>query len=472
MSVKKILICGDTHLNRMWPNKVMELRIESHNYCFEQIINYAIKNNVDMILHTGDFFDIIRPWPSVVNFVKEKIHLLEEKEIPLCVIRGNHDGSSDKDAIQKGSPIEYAKLPNSKFFHYIDPIVDKKNGVETIGYREFGDIQVFGCGYFGQKTLDIFNMFVTKEKITAKFPILLIHSYVESVNTEKFDVNDFIFPIHEISQLKFKICGVGHFHGKVGPIIDMETTFLNPGAIEKWSFHHPSSNGFWIVTIEDDFSFKSSWQTVDPLYPMVNIEVKPSKNLTKNEKWYMTQTLNRVNRKITQLKTDILLNVQLKGELEKDSALLNLVGLRKSLLENPEIKYLNLDDQINLDLSLFDTTIIERGMEDSEILKILKLNLDDRTAEMLFTTYREIRESFNDESALTTAGNLKTNIKDQIKENLKNRLLEEPKDEITKSVIPFQEKVEEIQIEKTKEDNNKKPSKRKSAKIVPIEDFY
>jgi len=83
----KFIHFGDTHLSRTYPASIAYERVIAFNKAFEFVIDKAIELDVDFIVHTGDLFDKVTPWPNVVKFVKKQLIRLKEHDIKFYAIR-------------------------------------------------------------------------------------------------------------------------------------------------------------------------------------------------------------------------------------------------------------------------------------------------------------------------------------------------------------------------------------------------
>ena len=98
--------CSDTHLDKSFgiPNLSKALqRREDLNNNFSEIIDYALRNKPDIFLIAGDVFDKILPTNASRVFLTKKIRILNDANIVVFIIGGNHDiprfGSSPSLAI-------------------------------------------------------------------------------------------------------------------------------------------------------------------------------------------------------------------------------------------------------------------------------------------------------------------------------------------------------------------------------------
>jgi DNA repair exonuclease SbcCD nuclease subunit len=436
----RIIITADSHLNRRFPQEVELFRVNAHNEAFRQIVDYAINEKVNAILHCGDLFDISRPWPTVVDFVKESLFKLSKNNISFYIIRGNHDGAgTDKDFIIRGSAIEYAKLPNIDNFHYIEPILDldvsQNDRKENIGYEIFNnDLLIWGCGYYGKSTKKVLDKILDKDKIKSKFSILLLHCFVQDFNDMGF-TDEINIPATDIEKYPFKIVAIGHNHRKVDPTVRHDITFLSPGSPEMWDFFKPVGFGFFLLTIFDDFSFDLDYKNIEPMFIMKNIVINSSS--PKSADWYESEVKKETKLLLAEsichfvtkngepkiAAKPLILNFQLKGKLVKDSGLVDCEKIRKSILENKNIIYANIDDRINLDLDIVDITTFKSGVSTAQIEELLKSNLTKEEVDILIDGYNAFNKELDDDESITKTGNLKTSVFDSIKQDIETKLL-------------------------------------------------
>jgi DNA repair exonuclease SbcCD nuclease subunit len=444
------LLTCDTHLNRMYPDKVDVQRIKAHNSAFAQIVNYAIKHKVNGILHAGDLFDMPKPWATVVEFVKKQLFKMSKYGINLYCVKGNHDGGSDKEFLKRGSAIEYAKLPNIPNLCYLDPLLDMEMKKDTIGYAQYDDvIGIWGVGYYGKNTEKLLNSVLHKGAITDKFSILLLHFFVKGISDMGFE-NELVIPHHEIAKYPLNLVVLGHNHKKVDPIVKNNVTFVTPGSPEMWDFFKPYGLGFYVLNINDDFTFNLEWIAIDPLYHMENIVIQSK--TPQNADWYAQTLENEIKKRISNTDKQLILNVQLKGKLLKDSAFLNVTDLQSRLIGMKEVIYLRIDDRINLDLDTIDVKKFKSRISDNEVYEILSQYLEnDDEIEVYLKYYDKITKELDNEAAVTKTGNLKSKSYEELKDALREDLLV-------------------IEYNKTTVNHNKKSSKIKKIKQNKIMD--
>lgn len=181
----KVLHFGDTHLGRKHPSQIRKERVTSTVKAFRYCIEKAVEEDVDFVIHAGDVFDTVYPWHTVIEHAKNALEELEDAEIPMYVIRGNHDRSFGQGRMMKGIATEHLE---SEWVHLIDPQAAE---FPENGYIDHDDkIRIYGLGYHANRTARILEDFKPESD---RFNFLLLHDFVDGVtrsysdNTAKAD---------------------------------------------------------------------------------------------------------------------------------------------------------------------------------------------------------------------------------------------------------------------------------------------
>jgi len=194
---------SDTHLgfsdlDLLDENEKLNIREEDLYNSFKQVIDYAIDSKVDFIIHSGDIFHRSSPTNRAVVFLAEQLKRLENNNIPIYIIAGNHDFPKTIYSI----PIHniFTILTNCKIFfdekysvyetdlvnlHLLPHINSEEKYIE-----EASKIEILQNGKP--------NIFVTH----VSMPNYLMDEYGERT-----------FPIEQIEKLKlFDYVALGHWH--------------------------------------------------------------------------------------------------------------------------------------------------------------------------------------------------------------------------------------------------------------------
>lgn len=83
---------ADTHLGSSKPGRLRERELDFYEV-FDEVIDIAIRENVDAVIHCGDFFDEPRPSPQAYFYASKSLKKLREAGIEFLVIAGQHDQS-------------------------------------------------------------------------------------------------------------------------------------------------------------------------------------------------------------------------------------------------------------------------------------------------------------------------------------------------------------------------------------------
>jgi DNA repair exonuclease SbcCD nuclease subunit len=88
----KIIYTTDWHLCSKCPGKRKEddfFKLEMAKV--DEIVNFAIQNNIDLIIHGGDFFDSPKIDYWLLNIMISKFQKLNDYHIPVLLVPGSHD---------------------------------------------------------------------------------------------------------------------------------------------------------------------------------------------------------------------------------------------------------------------------------------------------------------------------------------------------------------------------------------------
>lgn len=91
----KLLHVSDTHIGfanyaRLTPDGLNQ-REQDFFDAFQRAVDVAIERRVDVVLHSGDLFDSVRPTNRAITHVLAQCRRLADARIPLVVISGNHE---------------------------------------------------------------------------------------------------------------------------------------------------------------------------------------------------------------------------------------------------------------------------------------------------------------------------------------------------------------------------------------------
>ena len=317
-------------MGRKIPLEVSDLRKRAYRHAFTQSINIFIEEGVDCVIHAGDLFEKRSMTSEDSVFVKEEfqrlVNSIEEKynkHVSIFIVRGNHDGSSDNNAL------DFIKHPLAKYLNIVGESLAR-------GEEEFyidGKIMLAGLSYHTHISR-VFreNRHLIEKAFKARdyFKIFLIHNFIQGHH----DIPPGT-PLHNCLSVKdFEGLGAdiviaGHFHTRVGPVEENEVTFLTPGATEAVDLSDEGPFGVYILEPNN----RPKFIQIKPLHEIRNSKVS-SMEAVKPKEWFIENALREIKSYYSYLSdkgVDGILRLVISGYLEKgDPSEIDLT-LRKEL---------------------------------------------------------------------------------------------------------------------------------------------
>jgi DNA repair exonuclease SbcCD nuclease subunit len=196
----KILHTADIHLGMKFSglgNKGASQR-EQLRTTFKNVIFTAITEGVNIVLIVGDLFDTNQQPQRNIDLVIEQFNLLNQNNIPVCLIPGTHD-SLDSSSIYRKVDFE-RKCPNLTIF-----------ADENVPYTEYPDLNltVYGKPNLSNRSR-ISPLKELKPSTSSKFHIAMAHGsfYIP----EKIAEDDHVFRFEEVQASGMDYLALGHWH--------------------------------------------------------------------------------------------------------------------------------------------------------------------------------------------------------------------------------------------------------------------
>lgn len=292
----------DCHLGSWRNPKLRDLNLQA----FERAILISIKEQVDFILITGDFFDVNIPQLAPVKKAVEILKRARDSGIPIYMIYGSHDFNTANismiDILHSAElfikPTEFQFNSDSVMLKFF---VDKKTGAKITGIsgRKVGlDKEIY-------EKLD-------KKKLESEdgFKIFLLHKGIQEILPLNMQFRDSL-PISLIPK-GFDYYGGGHIHKRVEKKID-NSVIIYPGPLFGSTFQDleetakGEKRGFYIISFDKQI-FESKF-----------IEIKVAEVLYKeifSQKWSSEKLKDEITKNISELevKNKIVL-IKVKGKL-------------------------------------------------------------------------------------------------------------------------------------------------------------
>ena len=292
----------DCHLGSWRNPKLRDLNLQA----FERAILISIKEQVDFILITGDFFDVNIPQLAPVKKAVEILKCARDSGIPIYMIYGSHDFNTANismiDILHSAElfikPTEFQFNSDSVMLKFF---VDKKTGAKITGIsgRKVGlDKEIY-------EKLD-------KKKLESEdgFKIFLLDKGIREILPLNLQFRDSL-PISLVPK-GFDYYGGGHIHKRVEKKID-NSVIIYPGPLFGSTFQDleetakGEKRGFYIISFDKQ------------IFECKFIEIKVAEVLYKeifSQKWSSEKLKDEITKNISELevKNKIVL-IKVKGKL-------------------------------------------------------------------------------------------------------------------------------------------------------------
>ena len=287
----KIIHCSDLHLDsRMKSNldsKKAKERRDEILITYQNMIKYAVNNDVKIILIAGDLFDKKETTVKARNIVIDSI--ISNPEIEFIYLKGNHDETGFLNNLEE--------IPeNLKLFDY-----------EKWTTYTYGKITISGIEFGKLTDYEIYNtLFLNK----GDFNIVTMHG-----QESKYEMKDKT-EIINLSSLKNKnidYLALGHIHKYKQAELDQRGVYCYSGCLEGRGFDECGEKGFVLLDIDEE-SLKYTAKFIPfaerNLYE-IDVDVTHANSTLDAEKLIDSQLEN--------ISQDSLIKIVLKGKVDVDS---------------------------------------------------------------------------------------------------------------------------------------------------------
>ena len=200
----RLVHLSDTHLgysayNKTDPSTGLNQREADVYSAFNEIIEYILKTKPDLVIHSGDLFDSVRPSNRAIHEAFRQLVRLSRAEIPTVIISGNHSTPRQRTTGSIFSLLE--------FLEHIYPVFEGE--YKTL---EIGDAKVHAIPH--PYSEEMYEENFRKLKVDNKFSynILVTHGTVIGVTGfTGAEFKELSIPPRVLSN-KFDYIALGHLH--------------------------------------------------------------------------------------------------------------------------------------------------------------------------------------------------------------------------------------------------------------------
>lgn len=224
----RILHCADIHLDSklkgLERNKAKSRNAELL-HTFLEMIDYANREKIDIVLIAGDWFDSFRVSATTRNAVMEKINAFPE--IVFYYLKGNHDAENFLEDI--------AKLPaNLQVFD---------RNWQTFRH---GKVTISGVDLYGKVPDSIYAGLVLDSR---DYNIVMLHGQeTESGVSGRPEM----IPLKNLRNRGIDYLALGHIHAYKSAGLDQRGSYCYPGCLEGRGFDECGEHGFVVLTIDEE----------------------------------------------------------------------------------------------------------------------------------------------------------------------------------------------------------------------------
>jgi len=300
----KILHFADAHIDianygRRDPETGLPLRILDFLASLDEIINCAIKEQVDCVLFAGDAYKDRNPAPTFQREWGSRIMRLSQAGIPTILLVGNHDISPSIGRAHALTEFATLNVP-----HVL--IVDKpcflsseelsrlcpegksldlqlialpwlsRTGMMTALDLQTRDLDLVYQEMIKKLTNDIDNWL---KKADPQLPIVLAaHASVEgAVFGGERSVslgNDLILPLALVQNPRLDYTALGHLHKKQNLNKGKHPPVVYPGSIERIDFGEAKDDKYFVIAEVNQGKTKLDWHKLENIRPFVDQYLK------------------------------------------------------------------------------------------------------------------------------------------------------------------------------------------------------
>jgi len=362
--------------------------------CFKFMVDYAIKEDVDLFLFCGDAYRDASPSPTEQRIFAQAIRPLLDKQIPIVMLVGNHDfpvtfgkASSINIFAELSSGVHLFEKPDAR------DIETKSGKIRIVGMPWANRSRLFAREEIStaltkelrDKMLEIYTTFIDVEATKIReeslsYPaILAMHAHIDGAEltegSEKplIETRDIIIPLSQLVRREFSYVALGHFHRHQDLNEGSEPPVVYSGSIERISFNELNQpKGFVIVEIDE--KKRATYKHIQtPARNMISIDVDTR---------FSENPFEKIIKKIdeTDFKEAIVrVRIKCNADQRKD---LNLNEVRERLKEAFIVSEVKIEsDQVKADKSdikleyLAPDRILETYIDSREELKPKKESL-------------------------------------------------------------------------------------------------
>ncbi len=235
----RIAHIADTHVGfsayrRSDPVTGMNQREVDIYQAFERLVDSIISKRPDVVLHSGDLFDSVRPSNRALSVVLEQLLRLSAAKIPVVLIAGNHSTPRLKET---GSVF--------RLFEHIEGVT----AFYTPGMHrlEMGDLTITGFPHQDKESM--VEALQNWKRGRSRYEVGMLHAGIQGLTRYSMgEANELNLP-SSLLNLEADYIALGHFHDKE----QITENAWYSGSLERLSFAEAGQEkGYMLIDLERD----------------------------------------------------------------------------------------------------------------------------------------------------------------------------------------------------------------------------
>lgn len=351
----KIIHCSDLHLDsKMETNLEKEKARERKNeilITYQKMIEYAKRNEINIIIIAGDLFDSKRITVKAKNIVKNSI--INNPEIDFIYLKGNHD---------EVDFLEGEEIPkNLKTFN-------NRNWTTYKYEDENSTIAITGIE-FGQKSeYEIYNSLILE-----KNEINIVTMHGQETNSNIKDKTE-IINLKYLKEKNIDYLALGHIHSYKKEKLDNRGIYCYSGCLEGRGFDEIGQKGFVVLDIQNNEIQTKFVEFAQRKLIEISIDISDLNEIQEIE--------NKIQENINEISNKDLVKIILTGNIDIENNI-DIPYLTKKFEEN--FYFLKIYDKTKLKID-YTKYQYDASLKGEFIRLVLEQNLTDVEKSQIINT--------------------------------------------------------------------------------------
>lgn len=346
----KLLHVSDTHLG--YRQYQSEERRSDFSDSFRKVVDIAIDEEVDAVIHTGDLFHSKRPNLQTQIEVARSLTWLDSEDIPFVAVVGNHE-----------------RKRGSQFVDFFGISIDNLVSLEKRSPMTFGDVSLHGWDHIPSNRWDSEDL--TLSDTETKWDIVAMHQLVHPPVPELFDPKD-LDEIFDRFGRPPDMLLIGDYHERE-TITHQGVQVHYPGSTEMVASDEQQTKYVTILEFGEEMEVRRQEITGTRKFETVHVEFAPNEDAAA-----------KVSRRLDEVDVeDAVVEVVLRGAdlpiapsrvhsiIKDNGAIVSRVSDERSVLSDNSgaVDYDQSDIEETIDNKILDRGVSDIGMEVDAIVR-------------------------------------------------------------------------------------------------------